>query len=269
MIASEKPLPSPYLSSEFISLLFSGILGTAALSLTMAFLTRGWLGPYLCQTLSLLFKGCLVLICHLPPEPRHYQCLFIELAASTPQICPLLGLFSRAKDLHRPRVFTNKGENAIQFHRRVQRLRAGVIAEHTASSPWHGTTVLPEGVMWGATAFMITWRGGWVVWGQKFTEETLASPTIDSAPALRYHHPDSAEARLTITPSPPSPAQSWVTVCLMRLPQSRTGCCLPQVPTLQPLGNRCSGRCYRLTLPSPRWHQQRAQKLTSHSQPDE
>ena len=175
----EKPLPSPYLSSEFISLLFSGILGTAALSLTMAFLTHSWLGPYLCQTLNLLFKGCLVLICHLPPEPGHNQCLFIELAASTPQRCPLLGLLSRAKNLlHRPRVFTDKGEKAIQFHRRVQRPRAGVIAEHTASSPWHGTTMLPEGAMWGATTFMITWRGGWVVWGQKFTEETLASPTI-------------------------------------------------------------------------------------------
>ena len=161
-----------------------------------------------------------------------------------------------------------RSSQAKSFHKQ-RRKRHSVPQTCTEAESRHGTTVLPEGVMWGATAFMITWRGGWVVWGQKFTEETLASPTIDSAPALRYHHPDSAEARLTITPSPPSPAQSWVTVCLMRLPQSRTGCCLPQVPTLQPLGNRCSGRCYRLTLPSPRWHQQRAQKLTSHSQPDE
>lgn len=204
------------------------------------------------QTLSLLFKGCLVLICHLPPEPGHNQCLFIELTASTPQICPLLDLLSRAKNLlHRPRVFTDKGEKAIQFHRCVQRLTAGMTAEHTARSLWHGTTALPEGVMWGATAFIITWRGGWVVWGEEFTEETLASPTIMTAPSLRYHHPDSAEAWITITPSPPFPTQSWVTVCLMRLPQSRTGCCLPQAPTLQPLGNHCSGRCYRLTLPSP------------------
>lgn len=32
--------------------------------------------------------------------------------------------------------------------------------------------------MWRATAFIVTWRGGWVVWGEEFTEETLASPTI-------------------------------------------------------------------------------------------
>lgn len=53
-----------------------------------------------------------------------------------------------------------------------------MIAEHRASSPWRGTTVLPEEVMWVATAFINTWRGGWVVWGEKLTEETLASPTI-------------------------------------------------------------------------------------------
>lgn len=38
--------------------------------------------------------------------------------------------------------------------------------------------MLPEEVMWVATAFINTWRGGWVVRGEKLTEETLASPTI-------------------------------------------------------------------------------------------
>ena len=50
---------------------------------------------------------------------------------------PLQGKESspQAKSFH-------KGEKAIQFHRRAQRLTAGVTAEHTARPLWHGTTAL-------------------------------------------------------------------------------------------------------------------------------
>lgn len=95
----------------------------------------------ICPRLSALFRGCLVLICHLLPEPEHNQYCPNKLVPSVPQICPLLGLLYRAKNLlHGPRVSQTKEKRPQTF----PETDSGVGSRHTATSHTGQLYCVPE-----------------------------------------------------------------------------------------------------------------------------
>lgn len=75
------------------------------------------------------------LICHIPSEIEHNECLFNWTSpfccSNRPAAgCPLQG----KKSFPQAKSFIDKGEKAIQFHRHFPRPTAGVLFRHTATS---------------------------------------------------------------------------------------------------------------------------------------
>lgn len=217
------PLASPlkFSQSEFISLLFSGILGTSILS-PRPLVSLSGLGPRVSQKWNLLLRSCLVRICHLLPELSTISVCSTELAPSAPQICPLLGLCSRAEPSPQAKSSTDKGEKAIQFHRHLQR------GWHRGTKPPPKRPTAPcDGVRWEASMSIITCRGAWAVLGAGAWRRLWLLLSL-----------------LFLTPlqgQPPASQNQWYlpppTLCAMCMPfRAGTGCRLPQEPIPASLG---------------------------------